>query len=190
MKLFIKLTVTILIVCILASSTIHLLISHYAKNAKPQSSDVIIVLGCQIWDYSPSWSLEYRLNKALLLYKEGYSDHIIVSGGQGKDEITTEASVMKSWLVKHGVDENNITEEGKSTSTHENIKYSKIIMDKKGYKSAIIVSNDFHVFRSLMLASRHGIEASGGPAPTVAHMKTYYHLREILSVVKSFLIDR
>ena len=190
MKLIKKLITIFIIICFLSAAVIYINVLSFSRKASPRESDVIIVLGCQIWDRNPSWSLEYRLRKALELYRKGYAEYIIVSGGQGRDEVTTEANVMKSWLVSHGIDERKIIEEGRSTSTFENLKYSKDIMDGSGMKTAIIVSNDFHMYRSLNLAKRLGIEASGAPAPAVEYLKGYYQLREVASVVKSFIADR
>ncbi|MCX7920796.1 MAG: YdcF family protein [Clostridia bacterium] len=191
MKRFIKIILIVsIIVPIITLIIIHLQISYYANHAKPSKADVIIVLGCQVWGKSPSWSLEYRLQKALELYQGKYANHIIVSGGQGKDEAAPEASVMKNWLVSRGVPGNFIIEEGKSTNTFENLSFSKNIMDKNSLKTAIIVSNDFHIFRSLRIAGNLGITATGAPAPTVDYLKSYYHSREILSVIKSIALNR
>ncbi len=188
MKL-IKKTILILFICFtVIVIAIYASILYTGSTAKPQKSDALIVLGAQIWHRTPKMALLYRLEKALELYKSGYAPYIIVSGGQGKDEETSEADVMKQWLVEKGVDASKIFEEAKSTSTYENLKFSKEIMSKNNFKSAIIVSNDFHIFRALRLSDRLGIKASG--APSKSYMKYYYQLREIPSVVKSFILDR
>ncbi|MCX8129818.1 MAG: YdcF family protein [Clostridia bacterium] len=182
----------LLVITIIAAFflTIYANILYYSHFSTPEKSDVIIVLGCHIYKKSPSLSLEYRLKKALDLYKSGYASSIIVSGGQGDNEIVSEASVMKSWLVNNGVSSNAIIEENKSSSTYENIRFSKEYMDKSSFKSAIIVSNDFHIFRSLRIAKKFGIHASGAPAQTVWYLKLYYQAREILSVIKGLILNR
>jgi len=180
----------LLVVIMIPSIILFLFILNGAKNTTPQNADTMIVLGCQIWGEGPSEMLQYRLENALKLYKEGIAKHIIVSGGQGPDEIITEAKAMKKWFVKNGVSENVIYEEDKSTNTYENLKYSKMIMDKYGFKDAVLVTSDFHVFRSLWLSKRLGFEAKGAPSKTVDHLKPYYYSREIASNVKSFLLDR
>jgi uncharacterized SAM-binding protein YcdF (DUF218 family) len=182
--------ITIVSVIIILSLILFLLIFKDAKNTRPQNADVMIVLGCQIWGEGPSEILEYRLQNALKLYKNGISKNIIVSGGQGADEVITEAKAMKKWFVKNGVPESIIYEEDKSTNTYENLKFSKLIMDKKGFKDAVVVTSDFHVFRSLWLSKRIGIEAKGAPSKTVDYLKPYYYVREIVSNTKSFLLDR
>lgn len=174
---------------IIAGGILYYIIDNTDGN-KLKKSDAMIVLGCQIWGDSPSQMLEYRLKKALEVYNSGYADYIIVSGGQGPDEQYTEAHVMKEWFEKNGVDGNVIIEETKSTSTYENLKYSKRIMEGRSLNTAIIVSSEFHMYRSLDLAKRLGLKAYGAPAPTVEHLKPYYFSREIIGVVKSFILDR
>lgn len=190
LKKYKRILISVVLIGIAALLSIYLAILFYASTSKPVKSDVMIVLGCQIRQETPSLMLEYRLEKALELYKNNYAGNIIVSGGQGKDEITSESNVMKMWLVSHGVDSSKIIEESRSTSTFENLSFSKKLMEENKLKTAIIVTNDFHVFRSLMVAHRLEIKASAATAPTVWYLKLRYHAREILSVIKSFLVDR
>ena len=182
--------ISVITVMLVTSIILFLLIFNGAKNTKPQNANVMIVLGCQIWGEGPSEMLEYRLENALKLYKMGITKHIIVSGGQGPDEVITEAKAMKKWFVKKGVSESAIYEEDKSTSTYENLKFSKVIMDKHGFKDAVVVTSDFHVYRSVWLSKRLGFKAEGAPSITVDHLKPYYYSREIVSNIKSFLLDR
>lgn len=170
--------------------TIYANILYHGNTSKPLKSDVILVLGCHVNGSTPSLSLKYRLEKALELYEANYARYIIVSGGQGANEIVTEASAMKNWLVSRGVASHRIIEESQSSNTYENIKFSKELMEKKGFETAVIVSNDFHIFRSLKIASKVGVTASGAPAPTVWYLKLYYEAREVLSVIKGFMLDR
>ncbi len=174
---------------IIAGGILYLIIDK-TDGTELKKSDAMIVLGCQIWGDSPSDTLLYRLQKALEVYKKGYTDYIIVSGGQGPDERYNESHVMKEWLKKNGVDGNKIIEETKATSTFENLKYSQKIMKERNLKTAIIVSSEFHMFRSLKLAKRLDLKAYGAPSPSVEHLKPYYFSREIIGVLKSFILDR
>lgn len=189
MKKALKLLIILALLGSVSFFAMYWYIDNFSKNAKPEKSDVILVLGCQTWGREPSWSLEYRLQKALDLYREGYAGYIIVSGGQGKDEETAESVVMKDWLVKNGVPKDRIFEEDQSTSTYENFKLSAEIMEKQSFHSAVVVTNDFHIFRSLKIAEKLGIKATGAPAPAVKHLRAYSLFREVLSVVKTYLLD-
>jgi uncharacterized SAM-binding protein YcdF (DUF218 family) len=165
-------------------------ILYFSCHAVPEKSDVIIVLGCRANGETPSLSLEYRLRKALELYRDGYGGYIIVSGGQGSNESFPESYVMRKWLQSRNVPKDAVIEESLSTNTFENLKNSRRIMEDKNWRTAVIVSNDFHIFRSLFLADRLGLKASGAPAPDVAYTRLYYRTREVASVVKSFLLDK
>lgn len=136
--------------------------------------------------------LQYRLEKALQLYNEGYGDSIIVSGAQGDDELITEALAMKTYLMEKGVPENTIFEEDNSYSTYQNLYYSNKIMKDKGLKSAIIVSNNFHIHRSLMIANRLNMDVSGGVAPSHPNfaLTARYYIREVLAYIKDFVVVR
>ncbi|HEX9059451.1 MAG TPA: YdcF family protein [Clostridia bacterium] len=176
-------------VVFLSLAVIQSLIIFYGVSSTPEKSDAIIVLGCQAWGKSPSIILEERLIKAYDLYNSGYGKYIIVSGGQGKDETFSEAEVMKQWLLKKGIPENIILIEDKSTSTYENLRFSKSIMENNRLDSAVIVTSEYHMYRSLMLSGKVGIKASGGPAKTLRYLLPGADLREILSVIKSYITN-
>ncbi|SDK24699.1 YdcF family protein [Natronincola ferrireducens] len=157
----------------------------------PKKSDVIIVLGCRLWGDRPSPMLTYRLEKALALYNEGYAESIIVSGSQGEDEWITEALAMKNYLVDKGVPPEMIFKEENSFSTYQNLYYSREIMSNEEFESAIIVTNSFHIHRSLMLANRLNIDAVGGPA--MSHPNPFliikYYTREVVAYMKDLLLS-
>lgn len=153
-------------------------------KAKPEKSDLLLVLGAQLWGEYPSPFLQARLEKAIELYRAGYAGVILVSGGQGTDEPISEALSMKNYLVDHGIPPEAVLMEDQSTSTRENIAYSKAIMDRHGYASAIIVTNDFHVYRGVLDARNAKIDASGAAAPTEpAGSKWYFRVRETLALL-------
>ncbi|XZH18421.1 YdcF family protein (plasmid) [Clostridium perfringens] len=83
------------------------------------------------WNRSHTF-IKKRLDKAIVWYEKFNKKPIfIVSGSQGKDEIVSEAWAMKKYLINNGINEKNIIMEDKSTTTLENLKYSKDIMIKK-----------------------------------------------------------
>lgn len=163
---------------------------HQGNSESPEKSDVLLVLGCRIHGDQPSLSLKYRLERTLELYKEGYGELVIVSGGQGSDEIISEAKLMKEYLVDRGIPSEIIFTEEQSTSTWENINYSKTIMDQLGLKSAVVVTNDFHIYRSISMAKDAGIKATGAPAPTVGWLKYSNRIRETLAVLQYWIFRK
>ncbi len=152
--------------------------------------DAIVVLGAGLRNGEfVSLSLKYRLDKAIELY-ENKEVPIIVSGGQGPDELFSEASVMKKYLVENGIDEEMIYLEDNSTSTKENFELSKNVLDEifeDDYK-IVFTTNDFHVFRSGKYMEKAGLEGFGIGSKSVPFLFASNYVREYLSVHKYYLI--
>ena len=90
---------------------------------------------------------------------------------------------MKRYLVSHGVDESRIITEDKSTSTWENFKFSKMILDQRfPGASAAFVTTNFHVYRAGRVAIMNGIEAEGYGAKDVWYTKLNNYMRESIAV--------
>lgn len=143
------------------------------------SMDTMIVLGAKVNKDGVSKTLKQRLDKAIEYYNENKHVNIIVSGGQGKDEVMSEAWAMKNYLVKNGVDEDNIILENKATTTLENIMFSKEIMDDLNLENkALIVTSDYHLFRSRFIASILGVENEGLCSISSLSSRVYYMIRE------------
>ena len=157
---------------------------------------IMIILGCQVKPWGPSILLQDRLNEALD-YLEDHPDMVVVvSGGQGKDEPTSEAQAMRDYLVAHGVDGERILMEDKSSNTVQNLRYSAQLLHEQGYvmdQDILVVSNGFHLTRVRMLVGRvwgdtDNLSTLAAPSShTPSRLKMY--IREPLALVKSFLLD-
>ncbi len=157
---------------------------------EPDSIDVLIVLGAGVWGDRPSPQLQLRLETAASLYKKNPEMTVLVSGGQGPDEWISEAQAMHDTLIALGVSDTSILMEEDSTSTVENLRYSKAVLDSLGFEnpSIGIVTTDFHMYRAKMLARRFGMEAQGQSAPNVPIIIVKNTLREIAALIKDFVI--
>ena len=89
----------------------------------------IIVLGAQVRGRKITDSLKRRLDSALAYLKEHPDVHVIVSGGQGKDEEVTEAYAMAQYLENAGIDRGRIIQEDASVNTLENLKFSRKLIE-------------------------------------------------------------
>ncbi len=153
--------------------------------------DAIVVLGCGLRNGKEmSGTLQYRLDKAIELY-ELKQVPIVVSGGQGFDELVTEASVMKAYLVENGVPESDVYEEDKSTSTEENFAFSKVILDElfTDDYSIVFTTNDFHVYRSSKYMEKSGLKGFGVGTESIASLIPYNYLREYMAIHLYFLLN-
>ena len=164
-----------------------MIVGEFSSTGK-QNLDYIIVLGAQVRENGPSVVLKYRLDAAID-YLNGNPDTIcIVSGGQGPNEPFSEAKGMADYLTEHGIEEERILLEDKSTNTVENIKYSKVLM-KQSYDSVGIVTNNFHVFRAVQIAKVQGLEGVCGIAAdsNVLYLPNNV-LRECCGILKDWIM--
>jgi uncharacterized SAM-binding protein YcdF (DUF218 family) len=160
---------------------------------KPDSNlngDYILVLGAGLKGERPSISLRSRLDTAAEFSKLHPDIEVIVSGGQGEGESITEAEAMKRYLIKEGIDENRIIMEEKSTSTKENLIFSKSILDNLQNNAAykvILITSDFHIFRTKILAKKVGLDISVLPSKTPLATYLNYTVREYFAMIKMYL---
>lgn len=154
-------------------------------NAKPSESvDYIIVLGAQVRGERVTKSLAKRLDAAIAYVNDNPETIILVSGGQGTGEDITEAEAMKRYLLDKNIKETLIIKEENSTSTKENLIFSKQLIQEDS-ASIAIVTNNFHVYRAVALAKQLGIDnVQGLAAPADNRLLLNYMMREFFAVVK------
>lgn len=153
-----------------------------------KTPEFIVVLGAQIQGERPSLTLQKRLDKTAELMRENPETRVIVSGGQGADEITTEASVMKRYLCEKGIDPERITEEENATTTRENLIFSAALARESGLNtdSVLIVTSDFHMARAKYIARSLGMTPYGLAGDTWPWiLKVNYTLREVFAFCKA-----
>ncbi|MCI6190532.1 MAG: YdcF family protein [Clostridium sp.] len=168
----------------------------YPKKNK-DNSDYILILGAGLINgKNPSLVLKGRLDAALESINDyGNTSYIVVSGGQGNDERISEAEAMKNYLVNHGVEEERIIMEDKSTSTNENFKFSKEKIEEHSKKdidelNIKIITTDFHSLRSSILAKNAGYKnITSYSSPTKWYMAPVLYLREAFALIKSIIFD-
>lgn len=149
------------------------------------NEDVVIVLGAGIIGETVTRPLASRLNTAFYYWQKNPNAYIIVCGGLGNRAIITEAEAMARFLIRRGVPPEKILLEDRSTSTYENLTFAKEILDEHfpyGFR-AVLVTNDFHIYRAINTAHRIGIDANRMGAPTDWYTWPVNYLREMLAVV-------
>lgn len=143
----------------------------------------IIVLGAQVRGTKITNSLMRRIDCAYEYVEKHPSTKIIVSGGQGKGETISEADAMFGELLRRGCKRDQIIKEDASTSTWENLLFcKKIIADPEA--PIALVSNNFHVYRALLLGKTMGYTRLYG-LPTTSNPVLFlnYMVREFFGVV-------
>lgn len=165
---------------------LHVKMYQSSHEKLPAKVDYIILLGAKVNGTTPSLSLQSRIDEAARFLIEHEKTMVIVSGGQGRDEDISEAKVMQQGLIEHGIDKNRMIVEEKSTSTYENIVFSKALLPS-GLDTGLLVTNDYHLYRALLIARKEGLNVSGLPAktPLITVVKSY--VREYLAISKFYL---
>ena len=152
----------------------------------------IIILGCAISDDgTPLPLLQGRVDRAIEFARAqsaagGCEVRFVPSGGQGSDEVISEAESMKNYLVSKGISEDRIILENKSVNTQENMRFSleKIRSDCENYRIAFSTSN-YHVLRSGIISENEGLEAEGIGADTSLYFWPNAFVREFVGLLAS-----
>ena len=147
-------------------------------NILPRKIDYVVVLGAGLIGERVTPLLASRIKKGIKVYKDNPGSKLIMSGGQGPDEVVSEAFAMKNYALEQGVDEKYIILEDKSTSTEENIIFSKKFIPAD--KSFAVVTNYYHVYRALVQARTLGFRCIGYGAPTKFYFSLNAFIREFI----------
>ncbi|MEQ6354685.1 YdcF family protein [Lysinibacillus sp. M3] len=179
------------VILLAMSSVVYIWLGEEMKQgvqpAANGTATYMIVLGAKVKPGGiPSLSLKNRLEEAVKYLKKYPRVKVIVSGGKGEDEDRTEASVMLKYLQDNGIDTNRIVVEDQSTSTYENLLFSKELLPKET-KKITIVSNDFHLKRAKYLAESLGFEVDVVAAKTPKSVELKLTLREKAALLKTYV---
>ena len=166
-------------------------IAVQGRDSSMQEADVpdfIVVLGAQVQGDGPSLTLKKRLDRTLEFLQANPDKTVIVSGGQGADEVHTEASVMAQYLLARGAQPAQVIEEDQASNTRENLLFSAALAEVRGIDTsrALIVTSDFHMCRAKYIARTLGMEPYGLTSRTWPWiLKLNYTLREVFAFCKA-----
>lgn len=156
------------------------------------NENAVIVLGAGINGERITLPLYHRLTAAVSYYKKNPNAVILVSGGQGAGESISEAEAMRRFLVENGVSNDKIIKEDKSTTTRENFKFSKEILD--GYfdenYTVCYITNSFHIYRAGVLARKNGFTAAHLHGITDWYTMPTNYIRECSAVLFTWIVVR
>lgn len=156
------------------------------QELKRQKADCILILGAGVWNGNvPSPMLADRLDEGIRLYFEGISPKILVSGDHGRTDYD-EVNVMKNYLINAGIPDTDIFMDHAGFSTYESMYRAKEIF---GVKTAIIVTQEYHMHRSLYICDQLGVDALGSPADPRSYSGAFMrNVREWIARDKDMLL--
>jgi uncharacterized SAM-binding protein YcdF (DUF218 family) len=165
--------------------------SFIYQNLGPlPAAEFVLVLGCGLAGGTRVTPLlAGRLDRALRVREElrarGLDPVMLVSGGQGRDEVVAEAQAMAEYLAQQGVPQDRVLREAESRNTVENLKFGRALMDERvpaGYACVIVTSN-FHTMRTALLARALEVNASVVGSPTAAYYWPSATIREYTALL-------
>ena len=169
-----------IIVCAVISG---LMLSAICK-ALPEGGTTVVVLGAQVVGDQPRLMLQRRLEAALEFLNANPEASAVLSGGLGSSAYISEAEAMRRFLVANGICESRLFLEEYSTSTYENITFSKIIIEANDLPQNVAIATDgFHMFRAHYFSTNAGLAPSSIPSRTPLGALPYFWLREIAAIL-------
>ena len=153
-------------------------ISAYGMADHVVEADVVVVPGNTVYpDGTLSDRLKGRLDAAVDIYRSGYCQAVLVSGAVGSEGVD-ESIAMRSYLIQRGVPAHRIIQDGHGFNTEATARNAAVAMQQRGFRTALAVSQYFHVPRLRMLLQREGVTVAG-----TAHAR-YFEMRDAYSLAR------
>jgi len=176
-----------------ASSAAAVLVWSGRDEAQP--AQVIVVLGAAQYAGKPSPVLRARLDHALDLWDRHLASLLILTGGTGAGDTTSEAAVGRNYARKHGVPDSAILVENEGRTTSESMRAVAGMLEVRGLQTALLVSDPFHMLRLRILARRFGFTPYTSPTQTSPispnrEERWKYIFSESLKAPLAFLFER
>jgi uncharacterized SAM-binding protein YcdF (DUF218 family) len=134
-----------------------------SQQDQRRAVDAIVVLGAAQYNGRPSPVLRARLDHALRLYNEGYAPRIVVTGGVGRGDTTSEAIVGRHYLLARDVEPGDVVVQAQGRSTQASMTAVADWLEAEGLHSVLLVSDPFHMYRLRLEARRTNLEAYTSP---------------------------
>ncbi len=167
------------------------LIWYSAGQTSSENADAAMVLGAAAYHMEPSPVYRERILHGIKLYNDGRVKKLLFAGGFGKGAEYSEGEVGRRFAVNQGVPPSDIIVETSSTSTVENIAFSRPVLEAHAIRSILLVSDPLHMHRALSIARNAGLNVEPSPTPTSRFRsrkarleflarETYFYIREML----------
>ena len=149
-----RLLYAIAILCVAIWVSFVMAIVEAGRRDDAGRADAIIVLGAAQYEGRPSPVLRARLDHAASLWNRGLAPRMIVTGGRGVGDTTSEAAVGKRYLVQRGIPGDSIWMDTEGLTTSQSMVAVRRLLGVKANPSVLIVSDPFHMLRLAILARR------------------------------------
>jgi len=176
-----------------AASIAAVLIFSSMDQARPAES--IVVLGAAQYDGKPSPVLKARLDHGIDLWNRRMGKLLVLTGGRGPGDTTSEAAVGRVYARKRGIPDSVILMEDRGRTTRESMLAVADTLGKRGMKTAILVSDPFHMLRLWVMGRRFGLTPFTSPTRTSpiapnSERRWKYVLSESWKAPLAFIFER
>ena len=163
-----------------------------ARSEADKSAKYAVVLGAGLNGSRLSLALRSRMDEAYDYLIRNPDTVAVMSGSQGEGETRTEASAMAEYLIERGISPGRIIKEEESHSTEQNFIFTKaVISGLEGSDAPVecaVITNEFHMARSTLLARRYGLIPVAVPARTpLLALRISSYLREYFAYMNTYL---
>jgi uncharacterized SAM-binding protein YcdF (DUF218 family) len=138
----------------------------WERHDQTRPAAAIVVLGAAQYVGRPSPVLRARLDHAIALWRRKMAPTMIVTGGRGTGDTTSEAAVSQRYVMQRGVPAGAILLETEGRTTSQSMAGVAALMGGRDRRDVLLVSDPFHMLRLTILARRHGLEPYASPTPT------------------------
>jgi uncharacterized SAM-binding protein YcdF (DUF218 family) len=164
-SILLRLIALLLAVALLYSGRIASGIVHASQGDPLRKADAIVVFGAAEYSGHPSPVLKARLDHALGLYQAGLAPVVITTGGAALDPVYSEGGVGRDYLTRQGIPDVSLIAETQGSDTAQSADRVGAIMHKNHMRTALVVSDAYHIFRIKQMMTTQGVQAFGAPRP-------------------------
>lgn len=161
-------------------ATCVLLILYTGSRPVIRNADAILVMGAAQYNGRPSPVLKARLDHAIGLFHKGLARKIVFTGGVGAGDTVSEGEVARRYALKHDVPAEAILVERHGQTSAESVAAAASLMRAKGLRSALVVSDSYHMLRLELLVRRAGIRPYRAPAASPIDRARRTRMRYVL----------
>jgi uncharacterized SAM-binding protein YcdF (DUF218 family) len=159
-----------------------------AASKEPAPGTTVVVLGCRVYGERASLSMVERLEAAYEYLTEHPESKCVLSGGQGDGENISEAECMYRYLVSHGIDASRLYKEESSTTTRENLLFSRQLIEEQDLNPVVaIATSEYHMYRAGMIANALDISWAAVPGKTAIWLFPTYYVRELYGILYEWI---
>ena len=192
---YFRVTAAIIGIVLAAWVVSMILVDREGRRDEAQKADAIVVLGAAQYVGRPSPVLRARVDHAVSLWKRGLAPTLILTGGIGVGDTTSEAAVARKYAMSRGIPDRAIVLEINGRTTSESMRAVARIMDDREQESVILVSDPFHMLRLSILARRYGLEPYTSPTRTSPiesnrEERWKYMVSESVKVPLAYILER